>query len=63
MEGFGEWGSFTQQKLTFLEYYDAPFAKLKTTQFLLNKISHKFLGITKLFSEWNNTIKNNLHFW
>jgi hypothetical protein len=39
------------ESLEFYKFFDVCFTKVKNNQILLNKISHKFLQTTKLFTE------------
>jgi hypothetical protein len=39
------------ESLEFYKFFDACFTKFKKNQILLNKISHRFLLATKLFTE------------
>ncbi len=42
--------------LKILEFFDVYLTKLENYQILLNKISHRFLASTKLFSRWKSSI-------
>ncbi len=42
--------------LESLEFFDVRLAKFKNYQILLNKISHRFILTTKLFTEWKSLI-------
>ncbi len=44
------------ESFEFQKFFDVCFTKLENNQILLNKIIHRFLVTTKLFSRWKSLI-------
>jgi hypothetical protein len=46
------------ESIEFLNFFAVYLTKFETYQILLNKISHRFLVTTKVFSGWKSLIQN-----
>ncbi len=51
------------ESLEFQKFFQACLYKFESYQILLNKISHRFLATTKLFSSWKSLIEIAFNYW